>query len=382
MLKIYNVGKGDSMLFLPDDCELGSPPLLIDVGPKKLKTNLVNFAVTQLNQYSIINIMITHSHSDHIGALPQILTLAKSHNKTFKVDSLYIPYYMPEISRIYSFLSKKFRTNRPSIMSLPKIINSNINVIPVYDGYKLCCHSLVLNPPKEPTRFYYGATSLGEGLERDQPQPIETLERALNILLEATVIEEQNVPLIQDYDSPLFDYNTSANKSEYNEHAKAFVSRFFIALANVVQATPVALHHAVVSAQVRLSANQASIVFRHEDLYLSWLFTGDADEYVFERLINEKKNIMANVLKVPHHGSKENMSLHMLNSINPKYAIISHNNRSFNRSEPHPHMSVIELLERLPAQIFYTNAVKKPGVNGPIRPASFGVVGNGLLEFI
>lgn len=380
MLKVYNVGQGDSMLFFPKACKVGPFPLLVDVGPRKSKTDLV-FAATQLNQYHAINIMITHSHSDHIGALPQILALAKSHNNMFSVGSLYIPYYMPEISRIYSFLSKKFRTNRPSIPELPKKINPNIKVIPVYDGYKLCCHSLVLNPPKDPFRFYYGAAPSGEGPEIDQPQPIETLEDALNILLNMAIIDEKNVILIQDYRSPLLDYSYAV-ESGYDELAKTFVSRFFVALANAVQVTPIALHQSLVSSQIRLTANQASIVFRHENLGTSWLYTGDADEYVFERLIQEGKTISADVLKVPHHGSKENMSLHILNSIKPRYAIISHKNRRFNKSEPHPHLVVIDMLERSGAKIFYTNDVIKPGVNGSIRTASSGTVGNGLIEFI
>lgn len=382
MLRVYNVGQGDSMLFFPFYCKFLITPLLVDVGPKKSKANITQFAAMQLSQWPALNIMITHSHSDHMGALSQILTLAKSRNSRFTIDSLYIPYYMPEISQIYFLLSKAFRTNRPSIQAMPKVINRNIKVIPVYDGYKLCDKSLILNPPKDPSKFYYGTIPFVEEPDGDRLQPIETLEDALNILLTNKVIEEKNVPLIEDYASPLLNL-TDPVESGYGELAKTFVSRFFVVLANAVQVAPAAFHQAIVSSQVQLSANQASIVFRHEGHSgLSWLYTGDADEYVFERLIQEGKNIRAEVLKVPHHGSKENMSLHILNSIRPRYAIISHKNRRFNRSEPHPHLAVIDMLERSGAKIYYTNDVIKPGVNVPIRTASSGTVGSGLIEFI
>ena len=73
-----------------------------------------------------------------------------------------------------------------------------------------------------------------------------------------------------------------------------------------------------------------------------FLFMGDAGVEVEEDLI-EKYNLQdIDVLKVGHHGSKTSSSKAFINSINPKYSIISvgKNNRY-----GHPNDSVLDNLE-------------------------------------
>ena len=74
-----------------------------------------------------------------------------------------------------------------------------------------------------------------------------------------------------------------------------------------------------------------------------FLFMGDAGVEVEEDLINKYNLKDIDVLKVGHHGSKTSSSKAFINSINPKYSIISvgKNNRY-----GHPNESVLDNLEK------------------------------------
>ena len=68
-------------------------------------------------------------------------------------------------------------------------------------------------------------------------------------------------------------------------------------------------------------------------------------------------------MKVPHHGSKENLDEKILTAIDPKTAIISHNNGRFGRAkDSHPNMEVLTLLEKKHIKILITNDVVKDGL--------------------
>lgn len=69
--------------------------------------------------------------------------------------------------------------------------------------------------------------------------------------------------------------------------------------------------------------NNTSIVLRLIFGETSFLFTGDAEDKVEKDILNNKLNIQADVLKVGHHGSRYSTTDEFLNSVNPKYAIIS-----------------------------------------------------------
>ena len=67
--------------------------------------------------------------------------------------------------------------------------------------------------------------------------------------------------------------------------------------------------------------NNTSIVLNMTFGNTSYLFTGDATEVTEEKILN--KDIKSDVLKVGHHGSSYSTTDEFLNTVNPKYGIIS-----------------------------------------------------------
>ena len=74
------------------------------------------------------------------------------------------------------------------------------------------------------------------------------------------------------------------------------------------------------------STNKASIIFAIDDADKRYLFTGDAGIESFKKIPNYKtklKNLY--FLKIPHHGSNNNISKELIELMQPKYAYNSGN---------------------------------------------------------
>lgn len=69
------------------------------------------------------------------------------------------------------------------------------------------------------------------------------------------------------------------------------------------------------------------------------LFTGDIGRKVELKLIEFGKDLGAQIIKVPHHGSKSSSSVAFLDAVQPEYAIFSAGQRNRYR---HPHPDIIE----------------------------------------
>lgn len=87
------------------------------------------------------------------------------------------------------------------------------------------------------------------------------------------------------------------------------------------------------------SGNDDSIVLRLVYGSISILLAGDIERNAEDSLVAAGANLKADVLKVPHHGSRTSSTEAFVNAVNPRYAVISVGERS---RFGHPHAGVVE----------------------------------------
>jgi len=375
MIKVYNVGQGDSFLFKPCCCKFETNPILIDCGLSKAN-------VYKKIQEPIEKVLITHSHDDHINGLENVL-------KYKFIKDLYIPYYLTEIQNIEKFLNKKI-TKHSKPLPLSAIKNLNLHLLK--DGDKLCKHTEILNPPREPDIYFK------DWLEQSNNINIgRSLQRLNELGFELPIDDIENYisPLVRQdllINSDFFDFN------EYRNNSREFVHNFFNSLYIRIMTVETSSIHFHTISHVSLTSNQASIVLKYQNNHFtkyehydipptivysdkerdnSCLFTGDADISVFERIIEERgpSILKSNILKVPHHGSHENINERILRIINPKTAIVSHGNRY-----DHPSHDVMHLFNKLNINGYYTNDVIKE--KSCLATKTIGFCANKKVEFI
>ncbi len=94
--------------------------------------------------------------------------------------------------------------------------------------------------------------------------------------------------------------------------------------------------------------NNLSLVMKFISKDLSVLFTGDIEWEAQDDLIHLGSVLRADVLKVPHHGSRSSANEIFFNMVSPEIAIIS-----AGRGNPHghPHREVLSLLQNTPCYI-------------------------------
>lgn len=98
--------------------------------------------------------------------------------------------------------------------------------------------------------------------------------------------------------------------------------------------------------------NNSSIVFRLDYVSSSALFMGDYENE--EELVKNQNFLEAQVLKIGHHGSNNANDKLFLQTVKPKYAVISVGlNNKFN----HPHHRCLYYLNNLGVKIFRTDEV-------------------------
>lgn len=98
--------------------------------------------------------------------------------------------------------------------------------------------------------------------------------------------------------------------------------------------------------------NLTSVVLKLSYGKTSFLFTGDSELENEERLLEEKTDVAADVLKVAHHGSNTSSSLAFLKEVNPAYAVICVG--SGNRYN-HPHSLIEDRLNTLGVMVLRTD---------------------------
>lgn len=100
------------------------------------------------------------------------------------------------------------------------------------------------------------------------------------------------------------------------------------------------------------------------------LLTGDIEKTIEKQLVNDYPELRANVLQVPHHGSKTSSSAIFLDHIQPDFALFSigYKNR-FN----HPAAKVLKTYKKMQVNLYNTNngAIE---INSNITNNSFSVI--------
>jgi competence protein ComEC len=82
------------------------------------------------------------------------------------------------------------------------------------------------------------------------------------------------------------------------------------------------------------------------------LFTGDIEKEAESRLLRDDKQLGAQVLKVPHHGSKSSSTYYFVDEVSPQYAIFS---LGYKNIYHFPSMRIVRRYEELSSQILRTD---------------------------
>jgi competence protein ComEC len=99
------------------------------------------------------------------------------------------------------------------------------------------------------------------------------------------------------------------------------------------------------------SGNNDSVVLRLVYGSIAVLLTGDIEQAAENALIESGVNLRADVLKVPHHGSRTSSTEGFIDAVQPRYAVISVGERS---RFGHPHPSVVNRYVESGVEVFQT----------------------------
>jgi hypothetical protein len=110
----------------------------------------------------------------------------------------------------------------------------------------------------------------------------------------------------------------------------------------------------------RESANNDSVVLKLQFRERSILMTGDIERKAEDALLAAVPDLRADVVKVPHHGSKTSSTEAFVAATRPRFAIISVGQDSM---FGHPHAEVIERWKRAGAQVLTTGKCGTISVN-------------------
>ncbi len=98
--------------------------------------------------------------------------------------------------------------------------------------------------------------------------------------------------------------------------------------------------------------NERSVIVMAKIDGIKFLFTGDADSSIEERLMEDGLLLDCDVFKAAHHGSKYSNSQEFLDYITPSYAVISCGELN---SYGHPHNEVIKNFNSVNAKTYRTD---------------------------
>ncbi|WP_342304969.1 hypothetical protein [Methanolobus sp. ZRKC5] len=373
MLRVFNVGQGDSFELIPSEhCLLSETSLLIDCGQGSKN-------VFKALHNKKINLVLSHSHTDHIGGLSGLFDDSSS---DVEINELWLPCYSDEIVAIANFLLSlkgvsKISSRSRAVLELQNTVQAYQllqgilstkgckKIRPLGKGVKICSHLSILNPPFDPDLVLHLEIGTSEKYrEIQQTNDYEKIRswvtsedfnnKWIYLLAEGwnrsgpNLINNNSLSLQQRMD---FIYGfISKNESLIDDFVLSGDSRYFTKLAN----------------ELKLTSNDASIVLKykssisHDDF--SCLLTGDIGKKRLSDSLSGLKDEKIKIFKFPHHGSKNSLDKDVLKRLSPEIVIISHKNGIFGRQkDPHPNKKVVETLDKMNILTAYTNDVIKNG---------------------
>jgi len=98
--------------------------------------------------------------------------------------------------------------------------------------------------------------------------------------------------------------------------------------------------------------NDRSLVLRLQYGAVRLLLTGDIEQATERWLLAQRADVRADILKVPHHGSKTSTSLDFVQQVQPRVGIIS-----TGAANPfgHPHRQVLDVLAQQGVAVWRTD---------------------------
>ena len=100
--------------------------------------------------------------------------------------------------------------------------------------------------------------------------------------------------------------------------------------------------------------NDYSIVYKLTYGKFKAIFTGDVGPDISDSLVNNYLMERVDYIKIPHHGSRNGVTLNLLKATMPKIAVISVGTKN---SYGHPHKDISDMLESLKVKVLRTDKV-------------------------
>src|SRR5690606_26297687 len=99
------------------------------------------------------------------------------------------------------------------------------------------------------------------------------------------------------------------------------------------------------------SSNEASLVFLFEGLGARFLFAGDIGIETENYLLEKNFDLSADVLKVPHHGSRHSSGENFISAVSPEISVIGVGQNRFG----HPDPRVLQVLSLVGSEVYRTD---------------------------